>query len=206
MKDYSDKEIIECLRKRQNDVARYLSNRYRAMIRLMVIRMGGSSEDAKDIFQEGFTIMLKKTDDKNYGFTCKIKTYFFCVCQNLWKEELVKRKSATIYFSRRVDENDDIDFTEQMDKRLFEKIFHEVFATLDQSCRKIMKLYWLDKSPKEIAEQLKLTYGYVRKKKSEGQAEQACRVQKFILTVLRGGQEGEYVLFIDSGHLVYRIQ
>ena len=130
MKDYSDKEIIECLRKRQNDVARYLSNRYRAMIRLMVIRMGGSSEDAKDIFQEGFTIMLKKTDDKNYVFTCKIKTYFFCVCQNLWKEELIKRNSATIYFSRRVDENDDIDFTEQMDKRLFEKIFHEVFATL----------------------------------------------------------------------------
>ena len=147
------------------------------MIRLMVIRMGGSSEEAKDIIQEGFAIMLEKTADTNYVFTCKFKTYFYCVCENLWKQELVKRKSATNYLSRRVDENDDTDFTEQMDRGLFEKIFYEVFGTLDQSCRKIMKLYWLDMSPKEIAKQLGLTYGYVRKKKSESQAELVSKVK-----------------------------
>ena len=45
------------------------------MIRLMVYQLGGSSEDAKDIFQDGLKIMLGKIDNKDFVLTCKFKTY-----------------------------------------------------------------------------------------------------------------------------------
>jgi RNA polymerase sigma factor (sigma-70 family) len=147
------------------------------MIRLMVYQMGGTLEDAKDIFQDGLIIMLEKIDNKDFVLTCKFKTFLYCVCENLWKSVLVKRQAATNYFSRKVEDDNDKDFTEFQDNKLYENIFYDVFDTLDPVCQKILKLYWQELSPKEIADSLGYTYGYVRKKKCEGQAELILRVK-----------------------------
>ncbi len=176
MKEFSDKEIVECLRARQSYVVRYLSERYLPMIRLMVTNMGGTSEDAKDIFQDGLVIMLEKIDSDQFYLTCKFKTFLYSVCENLWKSVLEKRKAANNYFTRKLDTSNDKDFTEEYDNQLYENLFNEVYQTLDPVCKEILKLYWQDYSPLEIAEKLGYTYGYVRKKKCECQAELMKRI------------------------------
>ncbi|HUX57663.1 MAG TPA: sigma-70 family RNA polymerase sigma factor [Bacteroidales bacterium] len=177
MKEYTDNEIIECLKSRQSYVVRYLSERYMPMIRLMVYQLGGSLEDAKDIFQDGLIIMLEKIDNEDFVLTCKFKTFLYCVCENLWKAVLEKRKAAANYFSRREIDNNEKDFTEIQDNALYENIFYEVFETLDPASQKLLKLYWDEMSAKEIADTLGLTYGYVRKKKCEVQAELVNKVK-----------------------------
>lgn len=176
MKEFSDKEIVECLKARQSYVVRYLSERYLPMIRLMVTNMGGTSEDAKDIFQDGLVIMLEKIDSDQFYLTCKFKTFLYSVCENLWKSVLEKRKAANNYFTRKLDTSSDSDFTEEYDNQLYENLFNEVYQTLDPVCKEILKLYWQDYSPLEIAEKLGYTYGYVRKKKCECQAELMKRI------------------------------
>lgn len=178
MKEYTDNEIIECLRNRQSYVVRYLSDRYMPMIRLMVYQKGGSLEDAKDIFQDGLMIMLEKIDNKDFVLTCKFKTFLYCVCENLWKSVIMKKQAATNYLSRRIDTDNDNDFTELLDNKLYEKIFWDVFETLDDVGKKILKLYWEEVSPQEIANNLGYTYGYVRKKKCEAQAELTEKVKR----------------------------
>lgn len=178
MKEYTDNEIIECLRNRQSYVVRYLSDRYMPMIRLMVYQKGGSLEDAKDIFQDGLMIMLEKIDNKDFVLTCKFKTFLYCVCENLWKSVIMKKQAATNYLSRRIDTDNDNDFTELLDNKLYEKIFWDVFETLDDVGKKILKLYWEEVSPQEIANDLGYTYGYVRKKKCEAQAELTEKVKR----------------------------
>ena len=178
VKEYTDSEIIECLRNRQSYVVCYLSDRYLPMIRLMVTQLGGTSEDAKDIFQEGLMIMLEKIDNKEFALTCKFKTFLYCVCENLWKSSIVKRKAAVNYFNRRINDDDDNDFTELMDNRLYEEIFREVFEKLDTVGKTILKLYWEEMSPQEIADKLGYSYGYVRKKKCEAQTELIARVKE----------------------------
>jgi RNA polymerase sigma factor (sigma-70 family) len=177
VKEYSDSEIIECLRSRQSYVVRYLFTRYLPMVRLMVTQMGGTSEDAKDIFQEGLMIMLEKIDNKEFALTCKFKTFLYCVCENLWKSVIVKHQAAANYFTRREEEVDNNDFTELMDNRLYEEIFMNVFETLDPVGKNILKLYWEEMSPQEIADKLGYTYGYVRKKKCETQNELIMKVK-----------------------------
>jgi len=147
------------------------------MIRLMVYQLGGSLEDAKDIFQDGLIIMLEKIDNEDFVLTCKFKTFLYCVCENLWKAVLEKRKAAANYFSRREIDNNEKDFTEIQDNALYENIFYEVFETLDPASQKLLKLYWDEMSAKEIADTLGLTYGYVRKKKCEVQAELVNKVK-----------------------------
>lgn len=178
MKEYSDNEIIECLRNRQSYVVHYLSERYMPMIRLMVFQKGGSTEDARDIFQDGLIIMLEKLDNKEFALTCKFKTFLYCVCENLWKSVLDKRQAATNYLSRRSEPEGEKDFSDSLDIEMYEGIFREAFDTLDPISKKILTLYWQEISPQEIAEKLGYTYGYVRKKKCEAQSELTEKVKK----------------------------
>lgn len=178
MKEYSDNEIIECLRNRQSYVVRWLSDRYLPMVRLMVYQKGGSADDAHDIFQDGLIIMLEKLDNKEFVLTCKFKTFLYCVCEHLWKSVLDKRQAATNYINRRTETDENNDFEDQIDHQLYEKIFREVFETLDAISKKILTLYWQEVSPQEIAGRLGYTYGYVRKKKSEAQSELTEKVKK----------------------------
>ena len=178
VKEFTDSEIIECLRKRQSYVVHYLSDRYMPMIRLMVSQMGGTNEDSHDIFQDGLIIMLEKIDNKDFVLTCKFKTYLYCVCEHLWKCVLDKRTAASNYFMRKDETDVEKDFTELIDHNMYEKIFREVFDTLDPVSKTILNLYWQEISPQEIAKKLGYTYGYVRKKKSEAQNELTDKVKK----------------------------
>jgi RNA polymerase sigma factor (sigma-70 family) len=178
LKEYTDTEIIECLRSRQSYVVHYLLHRYMPMIRLMVTQLGGTPEDAKDIFQEGLMIMLEKLDDNKFALTCKFKTFLYCVCENLWKEILVKRRTAAKYFTRRIEETEESDFTETIDNKLRENIFRNAFDSIDPVGKTILRLYWEDLSPQEIADKLGYTNGYVRKKKCEAQAELTEKVRQ----------------------------
>ena len=177
VKEFTDSEIIECLRNRQSYVVHYLSDRYLPMIRLMVTNLGGSGEDARDIFQEGLMIMLEKIDSREFTLTCKFKTFLYCICENLWKSVIIKRRRAANYLVRRVETEGESDFTEIIDNKMYRDIFRNAFDTLDPAGKSILKLYWEEYSPKEIAEKLGYTYGYVRKKKCEAQAELIDKVK-----------------------------
>ena len=148
------------------------------MIRLMVYQKGGTIEDARDIFQDGLIIMLEKLDSKEFVLTCKFKTFLYCVCENLWKSVLDKRQAAAKYITRRREPENEKDFTEMIDYEMYQVIFREVFETLDPISKKILKLYWQEISPQEIAVKLGYTYGYVRKKKCEAQSELTEKVKR----------------------------
>ena len=148
------------------------------MIRLMVYQKGGSTEDARDIFQDGLIIMLEKLDDKKFNLTCKFKTFLYCVCEHLWKTILEKRQSAANYLNRRSEPESEKDFTDMIDYQMYEQIIQDVFKTLDPISKKILTLYWQENSLQEIADQLGYTYGYVRKKKCEAQGELTEKVKR----------------------------
>lgn len=178
VKEYTDIEILECLRNRQSYVVRYLSEAYLPMIRLMVTQMGGTTEDAKDIFQEGLMIMIEKADDRNFSLNCRFKTFLYCVCKHLWESVIAKKTAASNYFTRRVEAEEGTDIAGEMDNELYRGIFREAYETLDQVSRNILKLYWDEIPPQEIADRLGYTYGYVRKKKCEAQSELIEKVKK----------------------------
>lgn len=178
VQEYTDNEITECLRNRQSYVVRYLSDTYLPMVRLMVTRLGGTPEDAKDVFQEGLMIMIEKADDRNFSLNCSFKTFLYCVCKHLWESVIAKKAAASNYFTRRNDEDDSADIEGEMDNETCRAIFREAFESLDKASRNVLTLYWDEIPPREIAGKLGFTYGYLRKKKCEAQAELIEKVKK----------------------------
>jgi RNA polymerase sigma factor (sigma-70 family) len=182
VKEYTDNEIIECLRERKSYVVHYLSVRYMPMIRLMVTRTGGSSEDAKDIFQEGLMIILEKLDSREFSLTCKFMTFLYCVCEKLWKATMAKKQAAANYLrNMAVYKNDNAgDFTDRIDDEVYKKIFIDVFRSLDPVSRKVLKMHCQNKTHQEIANELGYTYGYIRKKKYRAQIKMAEKVKQIM--------------------------
>ena len=195
LKEYSDSEIIECLRKRQSYVVGYLSDRYLPMIRLMVKELGGSSEDARDLFQEGLIIILEKLDSREFILTCKFRTLLYCICENLWKSILRKQVSAANYFATRIEADGEKDPAEIMDNKMYAEIFKKAFKSIDPVGKAILKLYWKDMSHQEIADKLGYTNGYVRKKKCQAQAELTEKVRR----------HPDYRRIIESGNVLKKV-
>ena len=169
MKEYTDNEIIECLRTRQSYVVRYLFSQYLPMIKYMIKQQGGSYEEAKDIFQEALMIILERLDNREFTLTCRFRTFLYCICEKLWKAELKKKRKAETYQKNNVVTVEDTDVSEQLDDDIHQEIFRKAYEEIDPVGKEILKLSWRGFFPMEIAKKLNYTNGYIRKKKSEVQ-------------------------------------
>jgi RNA polymerase sigma factor (sigma-70 family) len=166
MEKNSDQYIIERIRNREDDAFKYLQVKFQDSIRLMVLEMGGSQEDAKDVFSEGLVALIRLVDREDFELNCKLGTLVYALCKNTWMLQLEKQAAVRNYHARKLDSADEQDFTEESDQQLFHAIFWESFKKMDKVCQDILGGYLKEISPKEIADQMGYSYGYVRKRKS----------------------------------------
>ena len=130
------------------------------------MEMGGSQEDAQDVFNEGLIALIRLVDRDDFKLTCKLGTLIYALCNKQWKQQLEKQTAARNYHVRKLDTTPVRDFTEDYDYELYRTIFWETFEELDDVCKEILKGYLKEISPRDIAENLGFSYGYVRKRKS----------------------------------------
>jgi len=166
MEKNSDQYIIERIRSREDDAFVYLQVKFQDSIRLMVLEMGGSQEDAKDVFSEGLVALIRLVDREDFVLNCKLGTLVYALCKKTWLQQLEKQVAVRNYHVRKLDSPAEQDFTEEADQQLIHDIFWESFRKLDKVCQDILEGYLNEISPKEIADQMGYSYGYVRKRKS----------------------------------------
>ena len=176
MKKYTDLEIIQGLKSGESYAVKYLAKDYLPVIRYYISKNNGNEEDAKDIFQDALYIVIEKIHNNDFVLQGTLSTYLFAICKNLWLMTLDRQKAAKNYELRRLADHIDNDFTESGDRIFYENIFRQCFEAMDQVSQKILKMYWMEISPSEIADKLGYSYGYVRKKKSECMKELKSRI------------------------------
>jgi hypothetical protein len=81
-------------------------------------------------------------------------------------QHLEKQVAVKNYQVRKLESSPDWDFTEESDKQLYQEIFWESFTQLEKICQEILEGYLKEISPREIADKLGYSYGYIRKRKS----------------------------------------
>ena len=163
---YSEKELLDGIKSRDNELVEFMSREYRPSIRLLIHRMGGSHDDAKDVFQDGIIELIKMSEDPSFQLKSAIKTLLYAICKNRWKNRLREKKRVVSYNPEHHDVVVEPDFEEKNDMGLYEKLFWGTFNTLSKTCRKVLLLHFRDHQNSEIARLLNLSVGYVRKRKS----------------------------------------
>jgi RNA polymerase sigma factor (sigma-70 family) len=124
-----------------------------------LVKNGGSSTDADDLFQEAIVVLFGKAQDTEFRLTCSIGTYLFAISKHLWYKKLQRqnREPVALHDNTRDDDDDtgiayDEDISIHQER---EEHYEQLDAALEQigePCRSILKAYYHhDKSMQEIA-------------------------------------------------------
>ena len=143
-------------------------NHYK-MIAALITRMGGTSNDAEDIFQESLFVLVKNIQKPDFKLTAKISTYIHAIARNLWIKKTNKSKKEIsmpgedllVIDMESVDNLQEIKEKEWMIGVVFDKI-----NLLEEDCKKVIRLTFLKKmSHAEVALALDYTVSFIKVKK-----------------------------------------
>ena len=166
---HQDQIYIEGLMNNNSEVIARIYKNFAPKITYYIKMNSGCEDQAQDVIQEVLIAMYNQAKTKGLELTCPFDAYFFLLCKRRWLNELKKsyNKEVTI-----AEENVSIDKdveklaieTEEQDER--QSLFDEMFQKLGEKCQEVLKLSFVTKTMEEVANKMKVTYAYVRKKKS----------------------------------------
>ncbi len=140
-------------------------------VKSFVLFNNGNADDAADIFQEALVDIYNQAKYKNLQLTCPFEPFLLLVCKRKWLNELKKRLISPV-----TKNEDDLlhigeDTFEQAEALELQKeqasLFLKAFEQLGERCKDIISWSMKGEAQEKVAETLGVTYGYLRKKKSE---------------------------------------
>ncbi|MCF8246117.1 MAG: RNA polymerase sigma factor [Saprospiraceae bacterium] len=165
-----DSAYLAELRKGSPKAFEELYNRYFRMVEDMVFKFNGSTEDARDVFQEALFVFVKKLRDPDFVLTSKASTFIYAIARNLY---LKKAGKATVEIS--MDQQQFSFFAEadpvQGDLSPAEKdsmlnLMADKLGQLEEDCRAVITYsFYQGLSHAQIAELTGYTEAFVKVKK-----------------------------------------
>lgn len=137
------------------------------MIQTLVINNSGTSDDARDIFQEAIIVLYEKAKSGSFELHAQLKTYIYAVCRRLWLKKLAvyQRFSGDLANApETIATEDDLEMYEHrtQDFELMERALHH----LGEPCKELLENYYLrKKNMSEIARE----FGYTNADNAKNQ-------------------------------------
>lgn len=179
---HADQRFITALLHNDAATVKEIYERFAPKIKNWILQNSGSEDDAADIFQEALVDVYRQAKEKALQLTCPFEAFLLLICKRKWLNELKKRSRQPVTNDpeKLSDVGEDVfALTEQMqaqDERA--KLFMTMFEKLGEMCRKVIRLCLSGKPQEEVAAMLGVTYGYLRKKKSECMASLVQSIKK----------------------------
>ncbi len=128
-----------------------------------VLNNSGSTQDAKDIFQESLIVAYKKVLKPGFELSASIETFIYSIAKNKWLDILRSTKRVT---KMTIDGSEDDLIDEILLEEDRRRLFKTHFRKLSEGCKSLFEHFFKGMSMENIATSLNLaSAGYVRKKK-----------------------------------------
>lgn len=149
---------------------RDIYTKYAGKIRHYILANNGTEDDAADIFQEALIDIYNQAQHKQLQLTCPFEPFLLLICKRKWLNLLKKRgREPVTKDAADVSIGEDVfalaEQMKQSDQRM--QVFLQCFEKLGDACKAIIQKCLGGEDQELIATQLQVTYGYLRKKKSE---------------------------------------
>jgi RNA polymerase sigma factor (sigma-70 family) len=155
IKTYSDEEIVQGFRTSDQWVLLFVYEKLFPTTEKYIQNNGGSSEDARDVFQDAMKVVFERISSEKFELTSSFHTFLFSICRHIWLQELRNRKFVRGQFLEiEVDvpgeENDALEL--EVLKIRQNALYRKHFDSLEEGCKELLLLFLQNKSFKEIAE------------------------------------------------------
>ncbi|MEO8569856.1 MAG: sigma-70 family RNA polymerase sigma factor [Ginsengibacter sp.] len=128
-------------------------------IQSFILKNNGSTDDAKDIFQEAMVILFQKAKLDSFVLTCQIKTYVYSVCRRLWMKKLQQDSryhQVTDLVKETVSVEDEIEAHEKQNTQM--ALMQNALSKIGEPCKGILEAFYIQKKTMpEIAEAFEYT-------------------------------------------------
>lgn len=148
MKTDSTEEIALLKGLAQNDrkATETIYKQFYNMVQSLIINNNGTSDDARDIFQEAIIVLYEKAKSGSFELNCQLKTYVYSVCRRLWLKRLQQQQK---YFpdvnglEEMVPVEEEIEAHSQRNSEFH--LMEKAMLLLGEPCRSLLEAFYLQK-------------------------------------------------------------
>jgi RNA polymerase sigma factor (sigma-70 family) len=167
---HSSEKYINAFVKNDRTLLNELYEKFRPMIRCMVLQNNGTESDADDILQDALLALYCKAKTGKLVIK-EFDNFFYGVCKHKLLDKLNSEKKFLKGAMKDLNYYSGADnFEAYEDHRLYQQrleLVAEKFAELGVRCKELLYLSWKGISLTEVAVKLNVSYSYCRKNKSE---------------------------------------
>jgi RNA polymerase sigma factor (sigma-70 family) len=179
--DPNELGLLEGLAKNDRKAVETIYSRHFGMIQSLIINNNGSSDDARDIFQEGMIVLYEKSKTGDFELNCQIKTYLYSVCRRLWLKRLNQSQRFIPEMNGIEDTipvEDEIEEHEQRNQEF--QTMEKALSSLGEPCKSLLEAFYLQKkNMSEIAG----SFGYTNPENAKNQKYKCLmRLRKLFFT------------------------
>jgi len=157
------------------------------LILSLVLNNNGSTEDAKDIFQEAMIVLYQKVQSGTFELNCQLKTFVYSVCRRLWLKRLLHQNRYSLYENHDdfvlVDE--DVEDHEQRNAEF--SMMEKAMNNLGEPCKSLLEAFYMQKKGmQEIA----ASFGYTNADNAKTQKYKCLvRLKKLFFSQYKNGSQ-----------------
>lgn len=165
--DSQELSLLEGLAVNDRQAVETIYGRHFGMIQSLIINNNGSSEDARDIFQEAMIVLFERARSPHFELQCQLKTFLYSVCRRLWLKRLAQSQR---YIPQVSELEDTIPVEEEIElheKRNLEfQMMDKALLGLGEPCKSLLEAFYIQrKSMSEIAG----SFGYTNPENAKNQ-------------------------------------
>ncbi len=145
-----DQKIIEGIRAHDSSTLKEVYRDMLPYIEAYVVHHGGTTDQARDLFQEAMIIIYSKIDEGNLELHCKFSTYLYAVCKRLWIQDRKKHYLRTNKLKEisAVSEPESPYGRADMDEA--KELFEKHFRSLAPDCQLMLRMHFNGLTIEEI--------------------------------------------------------
>lgn len=156
------------------------------MIQSLIVNNNGSSDDARDIFQEAMVVLYEKVRTGSFELNCQLKTYLYSVSKRLWLKRLQQNNRLFIQeidLETTVPVDEEIAIHEKRDAEF--ELMSQAIQRLGEPCKSLLEAYYLRKmNMQDIA----LQFGYTNSDNAKNQKYKCLmRLKKLFFSEYKNG-------------------
>lgn len=165
--DSHELELLTGLSRNDRNAVEAIYSRHFPMVQSLIINNNGSSEDARDIFQEAMIVLYDRSMSPDFQLQCQLKTYLYSVCRRLWLKRLAQSQRympAVNGMEETIPVEEEIESHER--RNLEFQTMEKALLGLGEPCKSLLEAFYIQRrNMSEIA----ANFGYTNPENAKNQ-------------------------------------
>jgi len=178
LSSFTDQQLLEGLWADDYGALKTIYQRFQPQVLAFVTKHGATEVESEDVFQDALVVLFKKKDS-DFTLTSGLGTYLVGVSRFIWLRKQKRKKREVrvtpAHIEGLTDSAELEDTLIRMDKRT---LFQEKLSLLEDSCQRVLRMFFARIPLRDIAEKLNYTPDYIKKKNKTCKAKLTKLIQQ----------------------------